>query len=295
MALAWKVVCILMCAQVSIALGKSAFLIVDVQDCFLTGGTLPVGQGEEVIPVINEIRRKYSSYFDYIVRSQDWHCDNHISFASSHSDFIDGSPAKQPFDVVDLQYNQAGFLCRDPNNRWFANKGAADNVADCAAGEGTNVVSQTLWPDHCIIDTADAEFDERLATAPNDLIIQKGYRCYVDSYSVFLDNGDITSTGLHQMLQDRGVDTVYLAGLARDFCPYFSAIDAVQLGYKTYFILDATRGILPETSNAAVVDMVEHGVKLVRSQDLGDALKQEKNEAGSWQVTFNNNGGCGNC
>ena len=102
---------------------------------------------------------------------------------------------------------------------------------------------QVLWPDHCIQGTAGAAFHPGLATDPADLVIRKGFRREIDSYSAFFENDQTTPTGLEGYLRSRGVDTVTLVGLATDFCVNFSAVDAAKLGFTTRVIESACRAI----------------------------------------------------
>lgn len=88
-------------ASVPVFADKIALLVIDVQNCFLPTGNLPVADGDHVIPVINDIRRKYDNLFSLVVFSQDWHCVDHVSFASQHS-------GKAPYNTVILQYNNEG-------------------------------------------------------------------------------------------------------------------------------------------------------------------------------------------
>ena len=90
----------------------------------------------------------------------------------------------------------------------------------------------------------------------------------MDSYSAFFDNGGFSKTDLDEKLQNLGVDTLYITGLALDFCVFYSAMDASHLKYDTYVVLDATRGITPEGVEEAKIQMVENGVKLIESNAL---------------------------
>lgn len=102
---------------------------------------------------------------------------------------------------------------------------------------------QTLWPSHCIWGTQGAAFHPDLHTDPADLVIRKGFRVAIDSYSAFFENDRKTATGLHGYLQERGVRKVTLVGLATDFCVGFSAQDAAGLGYATTVLEGACRAI----------------------------------------------------
>lgn len=104
-------------------------------------------------------------------------------------------------------------------------------------------LEQTLWPDHCVQSTFGAELSSQLAQNRIEVIIRKGTNPTIDSYSGFYDNGKLKSTGLHGFLQDRGVEEVHICGLAADFCVFFTAMDALKLGYKTAIVSKGTKAI----------------------------------------------------
>lgn len=110
---------------------------------------------------------------------------------------------------------------------------------------------QTLWPTHCVQGTFGAALRADLNVNRAELIIRKGFRREIDSYSTFFENDRVTPTGLAGYLRDRGFSRVFLAGLATDFCVSYSALDAKKLGFETFVILDACRGIDLENSVAA--------------------------------------------
>ena len=129
--------------------------------------------------------------------------------------------------------------------------------------------TQVLWPDHCIQGKKGAEFHPKLITESTDLIIRKGFRTEIDSYSAFFDNDHKTSTGLGGYLKARGINSIYLCGLALDFCVYFSAIDWVKLDLEVNVIKDACRAIdLDGSLEMAINDMKNTGVNLITSNDL---------------------------
>lgn len=129
--------------------------------------------------------------------------------------------------------------------------------------------TQVLWPDHCIQGKKGAEFHPKLITNSTDLIIRKGFRTEIDSYSAFFDNDHKTSTGLGGYLKARGINSIYLCGLALDFCVYFSAIDGVNLDLEVNVIKDACRAIdLDGSLEMAINDMKNKGVNLITSNDL---------------------------
>ena len=201
----------------------SALLVVDVQNCFVDGGTLPVKGGAQIVPVINRL----ASAFENIVVTQDWHTPDHTSFATAHA-------GKRPFETIQLAYG-----------------------------------TQVLWPDHCVQGTDDAALLKDLKLPTAQLIVRKGFHKDVDSYSTFEEADRKTTTGLGAYLKARGIDTVFLAGLATDFCVSWSAVDARKLGFTTYVIEDATRAIdLNGSLAAAWKQMSEAGVKRIQSTDI---------------------------
>jgi len=202
---------------------QDVLVITDVQNCFLPGGTLPVPEGDKIVPLVN----RRAPLFRHVVITQDWHTPGHVSFASTH-------PGKKPFETIQLPYG-----------------------------------TQVLWPDHCIQGTPDAEVAKDLRVPHAQLVIRKGYRPSVDSYSVFLEADRKTMTGLTGYLKERGLKTVYLVGLATDFCVAWSALDAKRAGFDAIVIEDATRGIDAGGSLArAWADMTAAGVKRIQSAQL---------------------------
>lgn len=122
---------------------------------------------------------------------------------------------------------------------------------------------QTLWPDHCIAGSQGAEFHRGLNTAAAQLILRKGFRRAIDSYSAFAENDRQTATGLHAYLTARGVGAVTLVGLATDYCVAYSALDAARLGYKVRVHLPACRAIDSAGSlQQALESMKAAGVEL---------------------------------
>jgi len=203
--------------------GSAALIVVDVQNCFLDGGTLAVKGGNEVIPVINQL----APAFENIVLTQDWHTAGHASFASSHS-------GKKPFETTQLKYG-----------------------------------TQVLWPDHCVQGTADADIGKDLKLPTAQLIIRKGFHKDMDSYSAFEEADHKTATGLAGYLKARGIKTVFVTGLATDFCVAWTAMDARKAGFEVYVIEDATRGIdLNGSLAAAWKQMAAAKVKRIQSADI---------------------------
>lgn len=137
-----------------------------------------------------------------------------------------------------------------------------------------NYGTQVLWPDHCVQGTEGADFHPELEQNRSQLIVRKGFRPHIDSYSAFFENDHETPTGLHGYLQERGTKELYLAGLATDFCVKWSALDARKLGYKVHLISDAVRGIdLNGSVDQAMTEMEEAGVLFTDSKQAADDLE----------------------
>jgi nicotinamidase/pyrazinamidase len=152
---------------------------------------------------------------------------------SGHSSFADSHPGSTPFETIRMPYGR-----------------------------------QTLWPDHCVQGTAGAAFHPQLLTERAELVIRKGFRSEIDSYSAFFENDRRTPTGLAGYLRERGLKRIFLAGLATDFCVHYSAVDARRLGFNTVLVEAGCRAIdLGGSLDAAWVAMAEAGVQ--RINDLG--------------------------
>ena len=152
---------------------------------------------------------------------------------ADHASFADQHPDADPFSVIEVAYGP-----------------------------------QVLWPRHCVQGTPGAEFHSDLRVDA-DLIIRKGFRREIDSYSAFFENDKSTPTGLAGYLRERGVDDVVLVGLATDFCVYYSAIDAVAQGFRATVLRDCCRAIdLDGSLAAAVADMEAKGIGFLDSNAL---------------------------
>ncbi len=148
----------------------------------------------------------------------------------------------------------------------------ADHLSFASQHDGANPYDmaempygpQVLWPDHCVQGTEGALFHKDLNTDRAELIIRKGFRRQIDSYSAFFENDHTTPTGLDGYLRTRGLSAIDLVGLATDFCVAYSALDAARLGYDVRVHLNLCRGIDLNGSMAAQADaMRAAGVKLV--------------------------------
>lgn len=129
--------------------------------------------------------------------------------------------------------------------------------------------AQTLWPVHCVQGTYGAEFHSELHLPQAELILRKGFRPHIDSYSTFFENDRITPTGLTSYLRERGLKRVFLAGLAYDYCVGYSALDARRLGLPVVVVQDACRAINLEQSVARMEAQFEKtGVQVIESAQL---------------------------
>lgn len=126
------------------------------------------------------------------------------------------------------------------NHKSFASMHVEHNIFDII---DLNGYAQTLWPNHCVQGTVGADLSPLLDINPIQAIFRKGMDRNVDSYSGFFDNNRNHNTGLHGFLQDKGIEEVHICGLAADFCVFFTAMDALDLGYRTAIISKATKAI----------------------------------------------------
>ena len=147
----------------------------------------------------------------------------------------------------------------------FASSHQSEPFSDIQASYGT----QTLWPDHCVQGSFGAEFHRYLNVDGAELVIRKGFRAEVDSYSAFFENDKRTPTGLAGYLRERGFGKLFLTGLATDFCVAYSALDAVAAGFQVTVIEDACRAIdLNGSLAAAREQMLAAGARLCDSTAL---------------------------
>jgi len=148
---------------------------------------------------------------------------------AGHSSFASSHPGMAPFETTTMPYGE-----------------------------------QTLWPDHCVRGSTGADFHPGLRWTTAELVVRKGFRAEIDSYSAFFENDHKTPTGLAGYLRERGITKVQLCGLATDFCVAFSALDAMAEGFSTSVVLDACRGIDLNGSLAAMTARMRHaGVNLI--------------------------------
>lgn len=145
------------------------------------------------------------------------------------------------------------------NHKSFASQHPDQKVFDVIDWKGK---SQTLWPDHCVQETKGAELHKDLDQKKVRAIFRKGLNPDIDSYSAFFDNHHSQNTGLHGYLKDLKVTEVFVCGLAADFCVYFTAMDALELGYKTHILERATKAINQDDFDNKIKVFIEKGGNL---------------------------------
>jgi nicotinamidase/pyrazinamidase len=201
----------------------SALILVDIQPDFMPGGALPVEEGDRIIEPVCRLLEHES--FGLYVATQDWHPRGHVSFASSH-------PGRRPFETITVHGHE-----------------------------------QTLWPDHCVQGTPGARLHPDLGLEPVSAIIRKGTDADTDSYSGFRNNWDAAGTrpptGLTGYLMERGVRSVFLCGLARDFCVKWSAEDASAAGFATTVLWDLTGPVDPSSDDRVLADLRAARVEVI--------------------------------
>ena len=131
-------------------------------------------------------------------------------------------------------------------------------------------VEQILWPVHCVQNSPGAEFVKRLSLRRIHRVVRKGTDPSVDSYSGFFDNGRKQATGLERILRDEEVEEVAVVGVATDYCVKYTALDAVDLGFRTLLVEDACRGVDLNSGDVehAIEEMMSAGVRVVTSEEV---------------------------
>jgi nicotinamidase/pyrazinamidase len=202
---------------------------------------------------------------------------NALILTDLQNDFVPGGalPVPQGHEVVPLANRlQPHFDLVVATQDWHpANHGSfAANHPGKKPGDRIvlNGLEQILWPAHCVQHTKGSEFVADLDLSRVDRIFYKGTDPNIDSYSAFFDNAHLKATGLGNYLIEKGATNLYLLGLATDYCVKFSALDAQSLGFHTYVIEDACRGInlRPGDVDRAVADMKSAGITVLQSRDI---------------------------
>lgn len=206
----------------------TALIVVDLQPDFMPGGALAVAEGDALVAPIRALVR--AGRFGLHVATQDWHPEGHVSFAGSHE-------GREPLDVIELYGHP-----------------------------------QVLWPEHCVQGTEGAALHPDMDWTLIEAVIRKGTDPASDSYSGFRNNwdpdGHRPATGLAGYLKERGIDTVVVCGLARDYCVKWTAEDAADAGFRTLFLWDLTRPVDPDDDTRVRGELGEAGVEVVDSGAL---------------------------
>lgn len=201
----------------------AVLILVDIQPDFLPGGPLAVDGGDDILAPVARLMEE--GPFPLQVATQDWHPPAHVSFASRHT-------GNEAMDVIELHGHE-----------------------------------QTLWPDHCVQGSSGAELHPDLPWTSVEAVIRKGTDAESDSYSGFRNNwnpdGERPPTGLAGYLRERGVERVFLCGLARDFCVRWTAEDAADAGFETHVIWDLTRSVDPTGDEALRAALEGRGIRIL--------------------------------
>ena len=154
-----------------------------------------------------------------------------------------------------------------PDHVSFASMHPGRKPLDVVDADG---IEQVLWPDHCVQGTRGAELHPRLETGRIGLLLRKGMRPGLDSYSAFFENDHRTDTGLRHYLKGMGLREVFVCGLTTDYCVFSSAMDARKLGFRVTLIRDACRGVgFPEGSvERALAALQKAGVRMTESTEI---------------------------
>ncbi|CAJ1423308.1 unnamed protein product [Effrenium voratum] len=285
---------------------KSALVIVDVQDCFLPGGSLAVTGADRIIPHILNMAQNKSCLFDLVVRTQDFHPSNHISFGSTH-----GLPAFSdlPTSVGGLGKGELALTCLKPTTgstadasccpTYHLNPSSFDCTTQLCPGDGGTwnysvnmsaivtgntactvcaqtpdscfATTQRMWTDHCE-QTGDTTFPSGLDAITGATLVQKGSNRFVDAYSAFMDNSRNLQTTLDATLQAEGISRIFVTGIATDVCVSYTVKDALLNTTGAYDVIvvgDATAGLFPNTEAAALAEFAQlDGVTVMNTTDV---------------------------
>lgn len=199
---------------------KVALIVIDVQNDFIDGSlairNCPAGQeGKDVVPVINELLQTVS--FDYVFYTFDWHPEDHVSFIDN---------------VLLRDFHESSLVAKEDAK-----------IFDTVVFEGPPPIEQKLWPRHCVQESWGSQLHSELHIAENAIFIYKGTCPDIDSYSAFWDNQKLSQTNLSDEINSRSVTDVFVCGLATDYCVGYTALHALEHGYRTILIEDACRGV----------------------------------------------------
>ncbi len=211
---------------------RSVLLLVDIQPDFMPGGALPVPGGDAILEPVDRLMR--SGRFGLQVATQDWHPPDHVSFASQH-------PGHQALETIEVHGHE-----------------------------------QILWPDHCVQGTPGAALHPALDWRPVSVVVRKALDATADTYSGFRNNVDAAgrrrSTGLAGLLRERGVERVYICGLARDVCVRWTVVDALEAGFATALFWDLSRSVDPAGDAQLRAALQDQGAAIL---EFGDIAEEE--------------------
>lgn len=240
---------------------RSALLVIDVQNDFCPAytarngaqrpaGALAVNRGDGVIGPLNRVMEQFAREKGEIIATQDWHPPSHVSFAASHPNMGVGETVILPVSDEAL----------DQYRRQFP---GSDHLPP-------REISQILWPAHCVQDSEGAEFHDGLKGEFFTLVLRKGCREDLDSYSAFFENDRCTPTELFEYLTARSIKTLVIGGLATDYCVFYSVMDALALGYQVFVLKDAVAGVgfPPGSVERAIKNMEDGGAVFIPSGDI---------------------------
>ncbi|KAK2592185.1 NAD(+) salvage pathway protein [Conoideocrella luteorostrata] len=206
---------------------KPALIVVDFQEDFCPpNGSLAVPDGRTISTAINQL---LALPFHLKLATRDWHPANHISFAENHpsaTPFISSTTITHPRDSL-------------------------------------KSYTTTLWPVHCVKDTPGAQFVPELDLSRIEEVIDKGQNESVEMYSAFYDPFHVSDSGLVHRLKDEGVTDVFVVGLASDFCVKATAEHALDEGFGSYIVEEATKPVMPDQWEECRQEIAEKGVKLI--------------------------------
>jgi len=219
-----------------VKVSPTAFIIgiIDVQNDFCKDGALEVPDAEAIVAPINKLRFAYSKEMPTFI-TQDYHPENHMSFYTTH-------PGKTLHEQI---------------------------TYTTVVNDDSIKSNQTLWPKHCVVGTEGVELHRDLIVTKSDIIIKKGQNSEVESYSAFGDafGNKYEKTLLQDILQSKNITDIVLVGLATDYCVYYTALDALRLGYNVHLILSCTRGVEKSTTAKAIDDLFNKRVNVYETID----------------------------
>lgn len=208
--------------------GRSALVLVDIQPDFLPGGSLPVEDGDVILPGVRELME--SELFSVQVATQDWHPRDHVSFASNHE-------GHDPLDVIELHGHEQALW---PDH--------------CVQGtDGAELHPDLPWESVSVIVRKGAQADA------------DSYSGFRNNWNA---EGERPPTGLAGYLRERGIEVLLLCGLARDVCVKWTAEDGADAGFEVRFLWDLTRSVDPSGDDDLRADLEERGVRVIASGDL---------------------------